>query len=127
MPSAGESENSGLDHWTGLDYWTVWEGHNNPAEFLFRVMELKFKVLGSGAGHLSSYMSVGNFDNHEKGLCGRLGNSLWDHVQKDGKHVLYNCDLHQGHRNRSGWSGLSRTNIRLRRHFKINFGVSPSR
>ena len=38
-----ESENSGLH---GLEYWTVREGHNNPAGFIFRVMEPKFKFFG---------------------------------------------------------------------------------
>ena len=45
-----ESENSGLDH------WTMWEGHNYPAEFIFRVME---------AGFLSSHVRIGDFDDHE--------------------------------------------------------------
>ena len=41
-----ESENSGLDHWTGQ--WTLWEEHtcNNPAGFVSRVMEPKFKYFG---------------------------------------------------------------------------------
>ena len=33
--------------WTiGLDYWTVWERHYNPARFVVRVVEPKFKFIG---------------------------------------------------------------------------------
>ena len=43
----------------------MWEGHN-PTAFIFRVMEPKFKFFGGlVAGFLSSYVSTGDFDNHE--------------------------------------------------------------
>ena len=35
--SLWETENS------RLDYWTSWDGHDNSAGFVFRVMELKFE------------------------------------------------------------------------------------
>ena len=39
-----ESKNSGLDHWTELPDWV--EGHKDPAGFVVRVMEPKFKFFG---------------------------------------------------------------------------------
>ena len=54
-----------MDWTTGLDYWTVWERHNDPAEFVFRVMEPKFNFLGLEARFLCSHMNIGDFDDHE--------------------------------------------------------------
>ena len=40
-----------------------------------------------GPRFLSCHVSVGNFDDHENGLCGQLGNSLSEDVQE----VLRTC------------------------------------
>ena len=45
-------------------------------------MERKFKFSGLGARFLSSHVRVADFDDHENGLCGWLGNSLFEHVQE---------------------------------------------
>ena len=38
-------------------------------------------------------MSVGDFDDHKNGQCGRLGNSFSEHVEEVNKSTLCNCDL----------------------------------
>ena len=48
---------------------------------------------GLGAGFLSSHVSIGNLDDHENGLCGRLGNLLYEHVQEVNNDMLYNWGL----------------------------------
>ena len=55
-----ESENSGLDCWTRLLDCLL-------AGFVFRVTEPKLNFfLVLRAGYLSSYVSIGDFDNHEE-------------------------------------------------------------
>ena len=74
----------------------MWEGHNNLAEFVLTcsVKEPKFKFfLGLGAGFLSSHVSIGNLDDHENGLCGRLGNLLYEHVEEVNNDMLCNWGL----------------------------------
>ena len=71
-----------MDGTTGLDYCTVWEGHNIPAGFVFRVVEPKFKFSGIGIRSKVPKQPCEHwrFDDLENGLRGRLGNSLYEVV-----------------------------------------------
>ena len=68
-------------------------------------------ALDLGTGFLSSHVSFANFNDDEKGLCGRLiiENSLSEHVQEVNKDILHAC-----------YCGLNCTQVNDRKTYSSN-------